>query len=126
MARNKVISAVVSCQAKDANPLQKALANKMGNYQLLEDEAGPGALQNVVEVAPFLKVRAGAECEPDRTASGLDRTTVRINYACVEVFDIRKGLLHGCVDCPLHARYHWQSVLTLPFRQCTGVQRVLQ
>ncbi|CAL8460873.1 g404 [Coccomyxa elongata] len=78
-----------SAQAKDANPLQKALANKVGNYQLLEDEAGPGALQNVVELTPFLKVRAGAECEPDRTASGLDRTTVRIKYARVEVFNIR-------------------------------------
>lgn len=74
----------------------------MGNYQLLEDEAGPGALQNVVELTPFLKVRAGAECEPDQTASNLDRTTVRINYARVEVFNIRQGVLHGCVIYPLH------------------------
>ncbi|BDA41845.1 probable plastid-lipid-associated protein 12, chloroplasti [Coccomyxa sp. Obi] len=86
-----------SAQAKDANPLQKALANRVGNYQLLEDEAGPGALQNVVEVTPFLKVRAGAECEPDRTASGLDRTTVRINYARVEVFSIRIPLPFNAV-----------------------------
>ncbi|KAK9909156.1 hypothetical protein WJX75_007953 [Coccomyxa subellipsoidea] len=78
-----------SAQAKDANPLQKLLANKVGNYQLLEDEAGPGALQNVVELAPFLKVRAGAACEADAAASARDRTTVTINYARVELFNIR-------------------------------------
>lgn len=83
---------VVMCQAKDANPLQKLLANKVGNYQLLEDEAGPGALQNVVELAPFLKVRAGAACEADAAASALDRTTVNINYARVELFNIRRAL----------------------------------
>ncbi len=79
-------------QAKDANPLQKLLANKVGNYQLLEDEAGPGALQNVVELAPFLKVRAGATCEADQTASGRDRTTVTINYARVEIFNARQAV----------------------------------
>lgn len=82
---------MVICQAKDANPLQKALANRVGNYQLLEDEAGPGALQNVVELAPFLKVRAGAACEADSTASGRDRTTVSINYARVELFNLRRA-----------------------------------
>ena len=43
--------------AEDANGLQKALADKVGNFQIVEGDAGPGRLENLVELAPFLKVR---------------------------------------------------------------------
>ena len=76
-------------QAKDANGLQKALANSIGNYQVVEDAAGPGQLQNVVDVAPFLKVRAVAGCMPDKKAPARDRTLVSITEARVELFGIR-------------------------------------
>lgn len=73
------------CQASDANPLQKALANRVGNYQIVEDEAGPGRLQNLVELGPFLRVRAIADC----AAAGSSRTSVDITEARVELFGAR-------------------------------------
>ena len=76
-------------QAKDANGLQKALANSVGNYQLVENDAGPGQLQNVVDVAPFLRVRAIAECMPDKKAPARDKTLVNITEARIELFGIR-------------------------------------
>lgn len=76
-------------QAKDANGLQKALANSIGNYQVVEGDAGPGQLQNVVDVAPFLKVRAIAGCEADKSAPARDKTLVNITEARVELFGIR-------------------------------------
>lgn len=78
-----------SVQAKDANGLQKALANRIGNYQVVEDEAGPGQLQNVVDLAPFLRVRAIAGCEADRKAPARDKTLVNITEARVELFGLR-------------------------------------
>ena len=77
-------------QAKDANGLQKALANSIGNYQVVEGDAGPGQLQNVVDVAPFLKVRAIAGCEADKKAPARDKTLVNISEARVELFGIRR------------------------------------
>ena len=72
-------------QAEDANGLQKALADKVGNFQIVEGEAGPGRLENLVELAPFLKVRAGAACR----AAGKTRTDVNIDDARVELFGLR-------------------------------------
>ena len=83
-------------QAKDANGLQKALANSIGNYQVVEGDAGPGQLQNVVDVAPFLKVRAIAGCEADRKAPARDKTLVIITEARVELFGIRRVLPDAC------------------------------
>ena len=80
-----------SVQAKDANGLQKALANSIGNYQVVEGDAGPGQLQNVVEVAPFLKVRAIAGCQADSKAPARDKTLVNITEARVELFGIRRA-----------------------------------
>lgn len=86
-------------QAEDANPLQKALANKVGNYQLLEGEAGPGVLENVVDLGPLLRVRAVASCKADNTARGGDRTSVTISSAFVEVYKARQMLLGCCSPC---------------------------
>ena len=76
-------------QAKDANGLQKALANSIGNYQVVEDAAGLGQLQNVVDVAPFLKVRGIEGFMPDKKAPAMDRTLVNITEARIELFGIR-------------------------------------
>lgn len=86
-------------QAKDANGLQKALANSIGNYQVVEGDTGPGQLQNVVDVAPFLKVRAIAGCEADKKAPARDRTLVNITEAWVELFGIRCILLIQACCC---------------------------
>ena len=72
-------------QAEDANGLQKALAGKVRNFQIVEGEAGPGRLENLVELAPFLRVRAGAACR----AAGRARTDVDIDDARVELFGLR-------------------------------------
>ena len=87
-------------QAKDANGLQKALANSIGNYQVVEGDAGPGQLQNVVDVAPFLKVRAIAGCEADKKAPARDKTLVNITEARIELFGIRCILLMQACCCP--------------------------
>ena len=57
----------------------------MGNYQIVEAEAGSGRLENLVDLAPFLKVRAGAAC----SAEGKARTSVDIDDARVELFGAR-------------------------------------
>jgi len=88
---------VLAAQAKDANGLQKALANSIGNYQLLEGEAGPGQLQNVVDVTPFLKVRAIASCEADKTAPARDKTLVNIQEARIELFGLRCTPSHAAI-----------------------------
>lgn len=86
---------LLAAQAKDANGLQKALANSIGNYQLLEGDAGPGQLQNVVDVTPFLKVQAIAGCEADKTAPARDKTLVNIQEARVELFGLRCASNHA-------------------------------
>ena len=88
---------LLAAQAKDANGLQKALANNIGNYQLLEGEAGPGQLQNVVDVTPFLKVRAIAGCEADKTAPARDKTLVNIQEARIELFGLRCAPIHAAI-----------------------------
>jgi hypothetical protein len=80
LSRQRLLS-----QAEDANPLQKALADKVGNFQIVEAGVGPGRLENLVELAPFLKVRAGAAC----SAKGKGRTSVAIDDARIELFGAR-------------------------------------
>jgi hypothetical protein len=78
-------------QADDANPLQRALANRVANYQIVEDEAGPDRLENLVELSPILRVRATAQCGAD----GGDRTSVNITDARIELFGARSAP-HRC------------------------------
>ena len=59
---------------------------------MVEDAAGPGQLQNVVDIAPFLKVRAIASCMPDKKAHARDKTLVNITEARVELFGLRCGV----------------------------------
>jgi len=58
-------------QGKTANPLQKALADKVGNWQIISGDGSE--LENRVALLPKLTVRAMAVCEPDsNTRTGVD------------------------------------------------------
>jgi hypothetical protein len=82
----------VVAQAKDANPLQKALANNVRNYQIVGGEAGVGRLENLVELIPgLLWVRAAATCRP-RNATVTD---VDIEDVFLEVGPFRFRTLFG-------------------------------
>ena len=65
-------------QGEGANPLQKRLAGSTRNYQLIYDS---GRLENLVELLPWLRVRAGAACEPEGPA----RTGVVIDDVRLEL-----------------------------------------
>jgi len=76
-----------SVQADNANPLQKALANQVKNYQIIyTDESGGSRVENLVMLAPFLKVRANAACEP----GSAERTLIDINSVIIEAGPFRK------------------------------------
>lgn len=87
---HKVIAAV---QAENANPLQKRLANRVQNFQIVGGEAGEGRLENLVELVPgLLRVRAVASCRP-RSA---DVTDVDIENVVLEL-----GPFRFVLHCPL-------------------------
>lgn len=65
-------------QGATANPLQKALSGSVRNYQIIYEG---GRLENLVEFAPWLRVRAGAACQPDSAA----RTGVDIDDVALEL-----------------------------------------
>ena len=61
-------------QGARANPLQRRLANVVQNFQVITAE---GRLENVVLFAPWLRIRAVADCEEDSsTRTGVDITGV--------------------------------------------------
>jgi len=63
-----------SVQAENANFLQKTLADKVQNFQILfTDEEGRSRVENLVDFGP-LKIRAEAFCKP----ASADRTKVDI------------------------------------------------
>ena len=90
-----IFTRALHAQAEDANGLQKALANKVRNFQIVEDKAGPSRLENLVELAPFLKVRAGAACK----AASRTRTNVDIDDARIELFGLRCMPLLSDLQC---------------------------
>jgi hypothetical protein len=69
-------------QGASANPLQKRLAGSVRNYQIVYDN---GRLDNLVEFAPWLRIRARAECE----AEGPARLGVVIDDVRVELGGLR-------------------------------------
>lgn len=63
-------------QAQNANYLQKALAGKVNNFQIIsQDEAGQGRVMNLVQLGPLLSIQAGGSCEPQ----GASRTMVSLD-----------------------------------------------
>ena len=68
-------------QGETANPLQKRLAGKVENYQVVGDIAGPGRLENIVMLLPGVTVRACAACQP----ASATRTAVVIDDVRIEL-----------------------------------------
>lgn len=66
-------------QGKRANPLQKALADKVGNWQIISGDGSE--LENRVALLPQVTVRAMAVCEPD----SITRTGVDIEKVLLEI-----------------------------------------
>ena len=63
-------------QAQNANYLQKALAGKVNNFQIIsQDEAGQGQVMNLVQLGPLLTIQAGGSCQP----KGPSRTSVQLD-----------------------------------------------
>lgn len=63
-------------QAQDANYLQKALAGKVNNFQVIsQDEGGQGQVLNLVQLGPLLSIQAGGSCRPE----GATRTRVKLD-----------------------------------------------
>ena len=63
-------------QAQNANYLQKALAGKVNNFQIIsQDEAGQGQVMNLVQLGPLLSIQAGGSCKPQ----GASRTMVSLD-----------------------------------------------
>jgi PAP_fibrillin len=69
-------------QDASANPLQRALAGKVRNWQIITED---GRLENRVQLAPGVTVRALASCGADAPA----RTGVTIEKVVVEVGPLR-------------------------------------
>jgi hypothetical protein len=67
-----------SAQGQGANALQRLLADSVRNWQLLD---ASGSLENLVELAPWLRVRALGSCKPESAT----RTRVDINSVVLSV-----------------------------------------
>lgn len=72
-------------QAGNANYLQKALANQAGNFQVIEEDAGQVRVENVVQLGPFLAIKAGGSCTPQ----GANRTLVQLDDIRAELGPFR-------------------------------------
>lgn len=80
-----------SMQAGNANYLQKALAGKARNYQIIEEDAGKVRVENVVQLGPLLAIKAGGTC----SAQGASRTLVRLDDIRAELGPLRIPLPRG-------------------------------
>jgi hypothetical protein len=72
-------------QAADANPLQRLAGRGARSFQVVGGPAGPGRLENRLELAPGLRARAAAACAPQ----GRRRTSVAIDDVCLELLGLR-------------------------------------
>jgi hypothetical protein len=73
-------------QGATANPLQKALAGQVENFQLISPD---GRLDNLVCLAPGVRVRACAACSPE---AGGQRSRVDIDSVVLELGPLRLPL----------------------------------
>lgn len=73
-------------QGETANPLQKALANQVENFQIIRPS---GRLENLVCLAPGVRVRACADCSPEPSGT---RTTVDIDEVLLELGPLKVPL----------------------------------
>ncbi|KAH7616619.1 hypothetical protein Ndes2526B_g08716 [Nannochloris sp. 'desiccata'] len=73
-------------QGSTANPLQKALAGSVRNWQLISNDGKK--LENRVELLPGVRVRALADSEPDSDT----RTGVEINEVIIEIGPLKLPL----------------------------------
>lgn len=79
-------------QAGNANYLQKALAGKARNFQIIEEDAGEVRVENVVQLGPLLAIKAGGNC----SAQGASRTLVRLDDIRAELGPLRFGVVFFC------------------------------
>ena len=80
-----------SLQAQNANYLQKALAGKVNNFQIIsEDEAGQGQVMNLVQLGPLLSIQAGGSCKPQ----GASRTMVSLDDIQAQLGPLRWDACH--------------------------------
>ena len=79
-------------QAGNANYLQKALAGKARNFQIIEEDAGEVRVENVVQLGPLLAIKAGGTC----SAQGASRTLVRLDDIRAELGPLRFGVVFFC------------------------------
>ena len=83
-------------QAKNANPLQRALAGQVKNWQIISSKGS--RVENRVSILPGFRVRGLA----DSKAEGLDRTRVDINEVFIELgpfrFDLPVRGENGFID----------------------------
>lgn len=70
-------------QGETANPLQKALAGQVENFQIISED---GRLENLVKPLPGVRVRACAACAPEAGPLGdATRTAVEIDQVVIEL-----------------------------------------
>ncbi|EFN58006.1 hypothetical protein CHLNCDRAFT_142183 [Chlorella variabilis] len=74
-------------QGETANPLQKALASQVENFQIVDLESS--RLENLVCLAPGVRVRACAACGPEK---GNTRTFVDIDEVVLELGPLKLPL----------------------------------
>lgn len=78
-------------QGETANPLQKRLANQVENFQIIDDDGQ--RLENLVRLAPGLRVRASAAAGPEAGPLGpASRTSVDIDEVVLEAGPLRLPL----------------------------------
>ncbi|KAK9846661.1 hypothetical protein WJX81_008660 [Elliptochloris bilobata] len=77
-----------SVQAPNANALQRLAGRGARSFQVVGGAAGPGRLENRLELLPGLRVRASAACSPQ----GRRRTRVAIDGVFLELFGLRVPL----------------------------------
>ena len=72
-------------QAANANYLQKSLAGRAKNFQVIEEVDGEARVENVVQLGPLLAIKAGGSCAPQ----GSNRTLVRLDDIRAELGPLR-------------------------------------
>ena len=78
-------------QGETANPLQRALANQVENFQVISEDGR--RLENLVRPAPGLRVRAAAAAGPEAGPLGASsRTSVEIDEVVLEAGPLRLPL----------------------------------
>lgn len=90
---------VWSEQAPDANPLQRALAGRVRNFQTISDDGA--SLANVVDLLPGVRVVAVADAAPaSATRTSVDITAVEVRFLGLTVATLprRGGAAPGFVD----------------------------